>query len=68
MIFLIVVYVFREGFIDIYTTLTTCRIFLDQDYFDYLEFEDTKNILDIVSDFLDALTFSTILYLFHYYL
>lgn len=68
MIFLIVVYILRVGIMDGFYSVTTCRLFLDKDIDDYLEFEDSKLLIGFVSDILDFLTAIVILYLFHHYL
>jgi len=65
---LIAVYVLRVGVIDVFYSLSSCRLFLDDDIVDYREFEKSKAWIGEISDILDFVTAITILYLFRHYL
>lgn len=65
---LIAVYILRVGIIDVFYSVSSCRIFLNHDLDDYLDFETYKAWLGDISDVLDFITALTILYLFRHYL
>jgi hypothetical protein len=68
MISLIVVYVVRVLIVDVFYSVTSCRLVLDHDLNDFLGFETLKFRLGLLSDILDTLTAFAVLSLFRHYL